>query len=1574
MRKYRIFINVILVLLLSQSAKAQVDQRVYDLQNVTPPSPNAASLGKYADWPVNLYTGLPEISIPIYELKGRNLSVPIGLSYHASGIKVGENASSVGLGWSLEAGGVITRSVRGLPDDAGGTSGYLGLRSQYNNPGDLSSGTAIPSYDTVDQLSVAQGNSDSEPDLYMFNALGRSYKFYFSGDGTIVTQPYSNLKITCNLSDSSWTVTMEDGTQLQFGGGYQFVEQTSSISFSTYSFISSWCLHYLISPEHDTVRFTYTQSSIQQDGYYYQVDYTLDHLAANNLTSGVPTTTKSGTSKVQNQSVTMLTPATIESDLGRVEFDTTTRSDLTGAVAVSGIKIFSKLQNAYIKSYKYYYGYSTAASGNVYTAGSTNPPYRLKLDSLEEIPSDNSQPNFWQFAYNPKSLPSRKSFAQDYWGYFNGATGNTTFLPPVLSFDPDGHPSGNRSPDSASMMAEMLTRITYPTGGYSQFTYEPNSYISYQQEFGAVGVNPSLYLTADQSNFTNTYSDTFTIASTQYYNFQFEGIFSSTYLADYGVSTTLASAKLFNNTGTLLTSIALKKGDNEINYTTSSIELNPGTYIFTMSSISPQGDFDTTAQSVSLQASFSYVASLGYGNVTQLVGGVRIKSIVSNDNLDTSRNIQKYYQYENPFVVSPLDPSNDFVSLTTDNLYDCVGTDDGGTLTACGAPGCLATSVVYQARNSSTKFSLGSIQGGPIGYGKVTEKFGPNGENGENVYYYSSVDDINDASAKGFPYPAICSLDYERGLLLEKDTYTSDSLLISKTLNTYQFTGRGSIKAYKAAFQFNTLSSCYSYPYFSSLVDEIFYNDYTNQGMHTSSTTITYNTATGDSVESTTYYYYDDSLNMQPVRTKRVNSKGDTVLEYTRTPFELADINSSISLTSTAAAALDTMLSRNMVGQSVETERYVGGALTNKSLKNYKVQPNGLVLPDNVMWQNYNNPIETRINFPGYDNFGNLLQQAKTGDEYHSYIYDYDANYPIAQVVNADTASIAYSSFEADGTGNWTLGSGSVDTTTGFTGSKSFNLGSSVSKAGLNSSTTYLVSYWTTNNSAFSISGTISGYPVKGKTIYVNNNSWTLYLHKVTGQSTITVSGTGHIDELRLYPANAQMITYTYTPLVGMTSQTDIGNRVTYYEYDGLQRLKRIRDQDYNILKTFEYQYQVPGGCGSDCSILAMQTFLGTNTPGFPVGVFDIHGNLVGNATGATNYVNLWNSDTADTRVGTLAVGADSMHFKLSVNSGQTAPSGVTGCRYYQYDLPWNKLDGVTLNNGAYVDFGDGTRMPLPKVDSIGDTLAVMPPNTTKVGFQNQFNGIWYFIHTYPNDSVKTISLYHNEVAFYTGLDNGTDPATSLTKVENLRGNFPQSIQDIGGSCYQQATALTVANVANWGSISSVTAFWAHCGDGVNPSLNMSYAQDFMINNRGLTTINTTQLNIYAAGYRDTTFKLTRLKSNWNSYFTNLQDVEISDEHWNREDLTALTHLSTFVLIATNQNHSNNATSNPAIPIPGSAIDSVINQIAAGAGQTISNGVIWIVTGGSARTSNSNTSVAALDAKGWIIYIDSVLQ
>jgi len=54
----------------------------------------------------------------------------------------------------------------------------------------------------------------------------------------------------------------------------------------------------------------------------------------------------------------------------------------------------------------------------------------------------------------------------------------------------------------------------------------------------------------------------------------------------------------------------------------------------------------------------------------------------------------------------------------------------------------------------------------------------------------------------------------------------------------------------------------------------------------------------------------------------------------------------------------------------------------------------------------------------------------------------------------------------------------------------------------------------------------------------------------------------------------AQVTTYTYQPLVGITSATDAAGVTTYYEYDALQRLKRVKDQDSNIVKQYVYHYQ----------------------------------------------------------------------------------------------------------------------------------------------------------------------------------------------------------------------------------------------------------------------------------------------------------------------------------------------------------------------------------------------------------------
>jgi hypothetical protein len=66
------------------------------LAQVVPASPAVQAFQKYGDIPISAYTGIPNISIPLYTVKFRDISLPISVSYHAGGIKVSEDASNVG--------------------------------------------------------------------------------------------------------------------------------------------------------------------------------------------------------------------------------------------------------------------------------------------------------------------------------------------------------------------------------------------------------------------------------------------------------------------------------------------------------------------------------------------------------------------------------------------------------------------------------------------------------------------------------------------------------------------------------------------------------------------------------------------------------------------------------------------------------------------------------------------------------------------------------------------------------------------------------------------------------------------------------------------------------------------------------------------------------------------------------------------------------------------------------------------------------------------------------------------------------------------------------------------------------------------------------------------------------------------------------------------------------------------------------------------------------------------------------------------------------------------------------------
>ena len=258
---------------------------------VIPPSPNAGSMAKFANIPVNLYTGTPSIQAPLLTLPGRKMNVPVGLGYHASGIKVQDVSGPVGLGWALQAGGVITRVVKRLPDDS-----PLGYSSNQFTPTGTSSATGkrldqdhATGYTRDEVLMEFQSeHADPEPDLFYFNFMGRTGRFVLNAEGEPVLIPHQNVKIVYDRNQdgeiTAWDVTTENGYLYSFGRDVTAREVTEAVSsrvsgsdrVATYT--SFWYLSEVHSPsDNEKITFEYESGGEVSVWYYnnmYQEDIT----------------------------------------------------------------------------------------------------------------------------------------------------------------------------------------------------------------------------------------------------------------------------------------------------------------------------------------------------------------------------------------------------------------------------------------------------------------------------------------------------------------------------------------------------------------------------------------------------------------------------------------------------------------------------------------------------------------------------------------------------------------------------------------------------------------------------------------------------------------------------------------------------------------------------------------------------------------------------------------------------------------------------------------------------------------------------------------------------------------------------------------------------------------------------------------------------------------------------------------------------------------------------------------------------------------------------------------------------
>lgn len=333
----------------------------------------------------------------------------------------------------------------------------------------------------------------------------------------------------------------------------------------------------------------------------------------------------------------------------------------------------------------------------------------------------------------------------------------------------------------------------------------------------------------------------------------------------------------------------------------------------------------------------------------------------------------------------------------------------------------------------------------------------------------------------------------------------------------------------------------------------------------------------------------------QPEKVTFKTSKGNVAINYTTTPLSytsLPDLPSTQNLQG-AALALQNLRIKNILHKPVESI-----SMIKKSGQDTMVT-SGIYQVYNSQGDVINNyQLETVAKIPfsqfqkstftgglgnydvGFDTRYKLKQSAQYYSSGHlkqltnnrktlSYIWDQTYDNVLASVENSLHSDIAFSSFENNDTGNWSLSGAIVDSSDSYTGSSSCDLnGGDISKSGL-AAGTYFVSYWI--KSGIAQANGLAGNT--GPTI----GGWTFNEHKVTVgvNGTISLTGNGKIDELRLHPIDASMTTYTYRPLVGISSVTNTNSLTSFYEYDNFQRLKYIKDDKSNILKSYDYQFNI---------------------------------------------------------------------------------------------------------------------------------------------------------------------------------------------------------------------------------------------------------------------------------------------------------------------------------------------------------------------------------------------------------------
>lgn len=868
---------------------------------ITKPSSEALSIEKFGEIPVDLFSGRVNITIPLYTAKQYDVAVPISLSYHGGGIKVTDTDAPAGLGWTLFCGGVISRSVRGMPDEmydqAHRVLGFNNLEkkiyTEYPNGSydderrDFVNAIKkrIFDYNPIDKYrfdtyndiwcylghlsniygeQYDQGHFDTAQDTYSFNFMGMSGVFLLNKPKSAsealfpsVVQTDDGVNIKYDQQTQQFIVKDKNGFTYRFADK-EYLLYKYQVAFSwndyfynngfpdyTYRYPSAWWLSSVTSPSGETITFNYTTSENivcePNDISYWHYRYSKEKFVNYSGQPGdcVEITeyyTGGGNTRYKYNTMDKVTLASIETKNGVILFDFT-RTDCSDML--QKIRVIPNSLNADERSKEINFYYSPLLTSEQKTD-------RLKLDSLKITGENDNDPKVYKLSYVEKDkngwpiLADKNSLLRDHWGY--GALEYGGLYPsPVTYFGSYTFDDGyiNRNSEYNGAVAGMLKSITYPSGGLSDLTWEPNTFSKLGSTSGISAASDNSFFDNLEDNFDVTnydrlikasgtlkkLSDTIQIATEQSIKIDLSGYYNDYFQKHDPLWERCVTGWSVSDTAIYnihLPYLDIRSDDNSVKkiiriYRPNiesriiSIFLNPGRYIFTLKN--PRGELghcpDAECQEFYYRCEDSYEAIYGQIKISYfktnsafkdgyIVGGCRIQQITNISGNDT---ITKYYNYSLDGM-DPRSPTSGVLAFVP-RYGSCISKayyDDTFAMA------CDRASFPWQ--RETTLYYLNSyglpstLNGGThIEYGKVTESIIRNGhldpndperaDKKQTSYYYCTSEDSycgdQDETNYGTIVPAcqlmLTSKRHMRGHLKKKIEYTDER---KETVYNYQ--------------------------------------------------------------------------------------------------------------------------------------------------------------------------------------------------------------------------------------------------------------------------------------------------------------------------------------------------------------------------------------------------------------------------------------------------------------------------------------------------------------------------------------------------------------------------------------------------------------------------------------------------------------------------------------------------------------------------------------------------------------------------------------------------------------------